>query len=227
MNTHTTDQSPIRIALFDYDDTISRGDSIVPYIRYCIKQGVAPKNQWLHALRALWAYMLPNRGFPNPKETALSFIKGRRVTDMDEVAADFFRDVGRARLIPEAVAEMSALKAQGYTILLVTASSGAYMGALAALSQIDAVISTPALKQDGVYTGKMGTDCREAEKPRRVLAWLAEQGLAERAQIVRAYGNSTHDIPMLQLAEQAVAVSPSRKLKEALPQAAIASWTNK
>lgn len=227
MSAHEMNQSLIKIALFDFDDTISTGDSIIPYIAYCIRRRVAPRTQWLQALRALWGYTVPCRSLPRPKEAALSFIRGKTVEEMAEIARDFYETVLKPQLKPEALAEMESLKAKGYTILLVSASAAVYMDALRALPLVDDVLSTPCCIENGIYTGKMGADCRLEEKPCRVKAWLKEKGLAERAQIVRAYGNSTHDIPMLQLAEQAVLVSPSKKLRERMPRAAIASWQNK
>jgi hypothetical protein len=36
-------------ALFDFDKTLSRGDSIIPYLFYCIRRGVAPASQFFRA----------------------------------------------------------------------------------------------------------------------------------------------------------------------------------
>ena len=35
----------IKLALFDFDDTIARGDSIIPYLLYAIRRGKAPWTQ--------------------------------------------------------------------------------------------------------------------------------------------------------------------------------------
>ena len=34
--------TPTAFAFFDFDDTIAKGDSIFPYLLYCIKRGIAP-----------------------------------------------------------------------------------------------------------------------------------------------------------------------------------------
>ena len=37
------------IAFFDFDDTLARGDSILPFLLYCIRKRIAPRRQLVKA----------------------------------------------------------------------------------------------------------------------------------------------------------------------------------
>ena len=41
--------TPTAFAFFDFDDTLAKGDSIFPFLLYCIKRGYAPKIQLFKA----------------------------------------------------------------------------------------------------------------------------------------------------------------------------------
>ena len=40
------------IAFFDFDDTLARGDSILPFLLYCIRKRIAPRRQLVKAAGA-------------------------------------------------------------------------------------------------------------------------------------------------------------------------------
>ena len=63
-----------KFAFFDFDDTLARGDSVLPYLMYCIRRGYAP---WTQAPRAMLAYikwLINPQCVSGAKETTLSFI---------------------------------------------------------------------------------------------------------------------------------------------------------
>ena len=37
------------IAFFDFDDTLARGDSILPFLLYCIRKRISPRRQLFKA----------------------------------------------------------------------------------------------------------------------------------------------------------------------------------
>ena len=40
------------IAFFDFDDTLARGDSILPFLLYCIRKRISPRRQLVKAAGA-------------------------------------------------------------------------------------------------------------------------------------------------------------------------------
>ena len=80
------------IAFFDFDDTLARGDSILPFLLYCIRRGIAPRRQLVKAAGAFLYWKLRPSQASRAKSATLSFLKGRSADEMLDVARAFFRD---------------------------------------------------------------------------------------------------------------------------------------
>lgn len=213
-----------KFAFFDFDDTLSRGDSVVPFLLYAVRKGAAPKSQ---LLRAAWGF-LAQIGHPGKisraKEHTFSFIKGKRPDELDDLCRDFFREIITPRLFEDAIAELWRLKSTGHTVVVVSASADVYMHLLPEFLPVDAVLATRCTVENGAYNGKVEANCRGEEKPRRIAAWLAENGLTLDAEASCAYGDSVSDAPMLRLVGHPTLVNPGKKLASALPDAPHVQW---
>lgn len=213
-----------KCAFFDFDNTLARGDSVVPFLLYAVRKGYAPRHQ---LLRAAWGYLVqlgrPGKG-SKAKEHSFSFIKGKRVDALDDLARDFFREEITPRLLEGAIAELWQLKSSGHTVVVVSASADAYMRLLPEVLPVDAVLATHCVAENGVYTGQVEANCKGEEKVRRIAAWLAENGMELDRENSCGYGDSPSDAPMLQLVGHPVLVNPGRKLARALPGASVAHW---
>ena len=213
-----------RLALFDFDGTLSRGDSVVPFLLFAIRRGWAKRSLLPRSVHA-WAKQLRNPGkVVSAKETSLSFLKGRTVEEADAFARDFLREKIAARLFPEGKKELERLKREGYVIVLVSASADAYMRLIPELLPVDAVLATECLTENGRYTGRIRANCRGEEKPRRIQSWLEERNLQPDWENSRAYGDSASDAPMLRMVGHPVLVNPGKKLRELLPGADAVGW---
>ncbi len=214
----------VRLALFDFDGTLCRGDSIVPYLFYAIRRGKAPKRQ---LLRAAWGYFRGHalkRDDRRAKEDTLSFIRGKTVGEMDALARDFFQKRLMRRMYLMGIEEMKRLKSDGVMIVVLSASPGVYMRVLPEYLPADAVLSTRCAQNGcNVYLGQVAENCKGEEKVKRLAAWRKANGL-EDAEIVAAYGDSASDGPMLRLAERAVLVNAGRKARMAAPGASEVRW---
>ncbi len=216
--------TPTAFAFFDFDDTLARGDSIFPYLLYCIRRGLAPKRQ---LFRSAWAFLKwkvkPETGRA-AKETTLSYIAGRSVTEMDEIARGFFRDVQKKHFFLEGVEELHRLREQGVMTVIVSASSDVYMRVLPEFLPVDHVLSTICEVHDGRYTGKVGKNCKGEEKVRRIQTWLEEQDLSIDKARSSGYGDSPSDAPMLLLTASANLVNPKKKLIRRITDGRILRW---
>ena len=154
----------------------------------------------------------------------LSFIKGHRVEEMDAVARDFFRDVQSKFFFKQGLQELEQLRAKGVKIVVVSASGDLYMKVLPEFIPVDAVISTVCEVSDGIYSGKIGKNCKAEEKVSRIQAWLNAQGLSIDKENSAGYGDSPSDAPMLLLTAQPNLVNPKRKLVEKIPTGRIRRW---
>lgn len=216
--------TPTAFAFFDFDDTLAKGDSIFPFLLYCIKRGYAPRRQLFKAAVGFLRWKLQPSSGRAVKEMTLSFIKGRTVEDMDALARDFFRDVQQKAFFEDAAPELFRLRQLGAKIVIVSASSDLYMKVLPEFLPVDAVISTVCEVQEGRYTGKIGKNCKGEEKVARIRRWLDEQGLTIDREHSAGYGDSPSDAPMLLLTAAPTLVNPKRKLRAALPEGRIVHW---
>lgn len=216
--------TPTAFAFFDFDDTLAKGDSIFPYLLYCIKRGLAPKRQIFKAAAGFLRWKLQPSSGRAVKEMTLSYIKDRTVEEMDAIARVFFREVQQKAFFADAAPELFRLRQQGVKIVIVSASSDLYMRILPEFLPIDAVISTVCETSNGRYTGKIGKNCKGEEKVRRIQAWLQEQGLSIDKEKSAGYGDSPSDAPMLLLTASPNLVNPKRKLIKNVPQGRILHW---
>lgn len=217
--------TPTAYAFFDFDDTLAKGDSILPYLLFCIRRGLAPRFQLLKAAVAFIRWKLQPSAGRASKETTLSYIRGHSVGEMDELARCFFREVQQKRFFREGAARLEELRAQGVTTVIVSASSDVYMRVLPEFLPVDDVISTVCEVKDGRYTGRIGKNCKGDEKVNRIHAWLKEQGRSIDKDHSSGYGDSPSDAPMLLLTAQPVLVNPKRKLHSRIPQGQIVRWS--
>ena len=215
---------PTTFAFFDFDDTLAKGDSIFPFLLYCVKRGLAPKSQLFKAAAGFLRWKLQPSSGQVVKEMSLSFIKDRMVEEMDAVARDFFRDVQQQFFFEDAAPELFRLRELGTKIVVVSASADLYMHVLPEFLPVDAVISTECQTHNGRYTGKIGKNCKGEEKVNRIKSWLKEQGLSIDKEKSSGYGDSPADAPMLLLTAKPTLVNPKRKLVKRIPSGRIVHW---
>lgn len=214
-----------RFAFFDFDDTLCRGDSIVPYLLFCIRRGLAPRRQLLRAVAAFFRQKQHPELASQSKSVSLSFIKGRAQEEMDDVARDFFREVLVPRFFREGQAELQACRTEGCRIVIVSASAEVYMRVLPEFMPVDEVICTRCgVNGSGRYTGEICDNCKGDQKPLRIREYLRAQGLDADWTASRAYGDSPSDAPMLSMVGVPTLVDPANKLLQKLPDARRVHW---
>ena len=215
------------IALFDFDGTLSKGDSIIPFLKYCVKTGFAP---WYvlpkgAALGAMYLTRLV-KSDTWAKERALSFLKGKGYWETQQVAEGFYREVLSRRIYPKGLEEIRRLREKGYVILIVSASPDVYMEPVRRALEAEAVLATRCgLDAMHLYTGGFASlNCRGFEKTLRIAEYLAAKGYELDVDLSRAYGDSAGDWPMMCLTANPVAVNAKKSLLKKAPQIERAHW---
>lgn len=213
-------------ALFDFDGTLSRGDSIVPFLWYCFRHKAAKiKDLWTAAV-AYMDYGLKILDDTQAKATAMSFLKGKTVAEVEVLSEKFYQENLMKRIFPQGVWEIQKCREEGLEVLVITASPEPYLKVLKERLGVQGVIGTQCqADENGVYTGELDSvNCRGANKTQRIEAYLEKMGHELDAENSKAYGNSTGDLPMLRMTGQPVVVNGSKGLKKALPQARQVEW---
>jgi HAD superfamily hydrolase (TIGR01490 family) len=146
------------------------------------------------------------------KEIAQAAVMGRRV-DAARVARAAAAFAPALPVYAGALEAMAADRAQGFTVVLATASARYYVEALAARWPVDDVIATENLREGGHILARLaGPNCYGEAKLARVREWLAARGVDRAACTVRAYSDHFSDLPLLEWADEAVAVAPHQPL---------------
>lgn len=184
------------IAFFDFDGTITKSDTLFEFIKFTKGQLAFYWGLILHSplLVAMKLKFVSNQ---YAKERVLAhFFKGTPLDDFNTTCAAF-----SDRIIPQliregALAEIGQLKERGFTIVVVSASPENWIAPWCKQHQLE-LIASCLETENGKLTGKLnGKNCHGAEKVSRI------QSVYKIAdyEIVHAYGDTSGDLPMLELA---------------------------
>jgi HAD superfamily hydrolase (TIGR01490 family) len=186
------------VAAFDFDGTLSRGDSLVPFLRRlcgdaAVLRAVVTR---LPILLAAGAGRV-SRG--RAKEALLvGLIAGRPLAEVEPVAEEFARRLLATGMFPPGLERLEWHRARGDQLAIVSAAPQLYLEPLGSALGVDAVLST-GLDVDaaGRLTGRLlGGNVRGPVKVERLERWLGTDP-AE----LWAYGNSDGDREMLARAD--------------------------
>jgi HAD superfamily hydrolase (TIGR01490 family) len=203
-----------RLAIYDMDKTITRRPTWVPFLAaYARKPWGAIPLMATFGPAALYLAKRIDRA--RLKEMTQRLVMGRRAT-LATVEARASRFAGRVvaeDVWPEARARIAADRAEGYRIVLATASYDFYVRAIAAALGIGDVIATPSTVDGEHMLPKIaGENCYGPAKLRMIEAWMAAQGIARDDAHVRFYSDHVSDAPALDWADEAFAVNPHQPL---------------
>lgn len=195
------------LVVFDFDNTLVRGDSGGALIAWLIRR--SPWRLVLGVLASLvlgpMVAMLPTRrvGISGYVWIATVGLRGRRDFDTLIDAYVLRNDAAlRARVLPQAVAVLHAHREAGDRVVIATGAPPELARAiLAFVAHEDVpVVGTEVGRRFGAVIAKR--HCHAANK----LVMLREAGFT--GPIVRAYTDSTADMPLLRAAKHPVVVNP-------------------
>lgn len=202
-------------AFFDLDNTLLRGASI-----FYLARGLYARKFFQTRDVARFAYQqvrfligAENAGHVDQaRATALSFIAGRAVEELQEVGEEVFEQYMAGKIWPGTL-ELARLHLdQGQRVWLVTAAPVEVATIIAKRIGLTGALGTVAEHANGHYTGRLVGDLLHGPaKAEAVRALAVREGLElERC---AAYSDSANDIPMLSLVGKPCAVNPDRALR--------------
>ncbi len=183
------------VAAFDFDGTITRKDTLVPFLRHVAGlprftaafAGALPALAATHRREAYKAAVLRGTlaGVPADELTAKAVRYGERLPDQ-------FR--------PDMVERIQWHQDEGHEVVIVSASLRAYLDPVVEQLGLDGVCAVELEVDDaGRLTGAMvGPNCRGAQKVVRLTEWLGGEAPAR----LWAYGNSSGDRELLAAAHE-------------------------
>ena len=198
-----------RVAAFDFDGTLTRRDTLLPFlVRACGAAAVARAAARVSPVAVRGRLGLLEAAIHHrdaTKEAVLRDLLGGR-------PAAWLAEQGRSfavtlpdRIRPVMVDQVAWHRKQGHELVIVSASLRAYLEPFAAAHGFDHVIAVEMAATDtGILTGDLlGPNVRGPEKEVRLRAWLG----ADEPGLLWAYGNSSGDREMLAMADAPVWVA--------------------
>ena len=210
----------MKLAIYDMDRTVTIRGTYTPFLLF-VAVRMAPWRLLLapFALLAMAGYAAKLVSRKRLKEINLALLLGTRLSPQrlaPHIEAYADRVVAR-NLYAKARARISDDQAAGYRVALCTASYELYVHAIAARIGIAAedVIGTRLVSAaDGTILAQIdGENCYDREKLPRIAQWMAKIGVKREEAHLRCYSDHVSDAPMLDLADEAFATTPSPKLR--------------
>ena len=192
------------VALFDFDGTITRSDTLPLFIRHATGWGGLALSM-LSTLPAMvilacsgWKSVWGIDAGSTKERLLRRCFASRTVDDVARLGNQFIPKVN-AVLAPAVVERMQWHKAQGHKVVVVSASVDVWVKPWCDAHGVDEVIATRLQVEGNTYTGRfMGPNCNGREKVARIAALYTP----DHYHLV-AYGNSSGDYPMFRYAHEA------------------------
>jgi len=215
-----------KIAYVDFDGTLVKSHCV----NYLIQIQYYRKNKilfwlwraWLQ-LKSPWFHYLNKTSAEKFDRYYYRYFKGIPRSDLEAAMPTRIINHLYSRLLPDAVDELQRLKHAGYHIVIVSASLKNIVEPFALAIGADDCLATEIEESDGVFTGNICGHSINHHNKRKAIEDYQQQRQLKPQHIV-AYGNSQWDIPMLELAHQAIAINAGSKLREWVGQEKIKSY---
>ncbi len=195
------------IAAFDFDETLTRHDSVIPFVRRFkgTRQLVVGLVRHTHVV--LPALLRRDRDALRRIATRVAFT-GRSVDQLDAHAADFGAEIIANGMRADMVDRLDWHRHAGHTVLIVSASYEQYVRVVGRHLGVHDVLATRLESIDGTLTGRLdGANCRGAEKVRRLQQWCQDNRIVISEATVWAYGDSVGDRDLLAIADHPIWVN--------------------
>lgn len=203
----------MKLALFDLDHTLLDVDSDYLWGEYVVRNGLVDETVFRAKNKAFYEqYIAGTLDAREYNEFVASFLSQHTLTDLHAWRADYIATDILPNIRPQGVATLKKHLAEGHDVVIISATNEFIVHAIAAEFGIetDRVIATTLEKNDRGYTGKvLGTPNFQAGKIANLQAWLADKPAVTESW---GYSDSINDLPLLEFANTAFAVTPDAKL---------------
>lgn len=193
-------------ALFDIDNTIIKGDSMVRFIPFVLLRH--PLLIFYIPVLFIYALLFVLHIISMEAAKGVFFYPVRFLSQSEQ--KEFFEKGVLKCAFPEMLDTVRGHRKDDRSILFVTASPEAYMRFFKEEGWCDEVIGTRLAFKNGRYRGKViGGNCRGGEKVRRINEYLAENNLSIDFEHSYGYSDSKSDTPMLSLVKNRFRINKS------------------
>jgi HAD superfamily hydrolase (TIGR01490 family) len=203
----------MRLAIFDIDGTLVRGSSEQLFWRYLAARGRQGPRQILAYLLFLVRY-LPTGGIHSLKKNK-AYLCGLASADVAALADEFVETRLLRRLYPPVLHRLRQHLRRGDAVVFLTGTLDPIAQALARRLGVRHVCATLCSERDGIYIAQPPETHPFGSAKIGLLKQLAAQ-IGGDIKSATAYGDSYHDLSLLEAVREAIAVLPDRGLLQAV-----------
>ena len=197
-----------KLALFDFDGTMIKGDSISGFVRLMVRLRLLPIPKLLHLL---WNTLLWKTG-----RLPVEAVKSRALSPLNQLSTSeagvLCRKFTLERLVPNLYQDaLDTLKQHitaGDLVLIVSASPLCYLQHLKEKLPVACILGT---LTDDRY--EVTVNVARGEKSKQIISWLQDSGIEPDWANSFAYGDSANDLEMLSMVGSPVLINPSREAR--------------
>lgn len=211
-----TPPDPTAAAFFDVDNTVMQGASLFHLARGLYRRDFFSTRE---ILRAAWKQLYFRAvGVEDPahvaeaRASALEFIRGHRVEELQSLGEEIFEEAMAARIWPGTRALAQLHLDQGQRVWLVTAAPVEIASIIARRLGLTGALGTVSEHVDGVYTGRLVGEMLHGPAKAEAVRSLAEREGLDLDRCA-AYSDSYNDLPMLSLVGDPCVINPDPKLR--------------
>jgi len=202
------------LAIFDLDNTLIADDSDYLWGKFLVDQGIVDRLVYDKINAQFYEdYQNGTLDMMAFLRFALAPLAAHPIEQLHNWRQDFINSIIKPLLLDRAKALIEKHRAQGDTLLVITATNSFITAPIVALYGIEHLIATTPEMIDGKYTGNVnGVPCFQEGKVTRLNEWLTLNN--EKLEGSYFYSDSHNDLPLLKLVDFPVAVDPDEKLRD-------------
>ncbi len=201
------------LALFDLDNTLLRGDSDHAWGEFLVEHGLVDGETYRRENERYYAeYQAGTLDIFEFLAFALRPLAAHPPATLDAWHREYMREKVLPMITPKARALVERHRAQGDTLLIITATNRFVTAPIAREFGIAHLIATEPEMVDGRYTGRVaGVPSYREGKVERLQEWLRAHGATLAGS--HFYSDSHNDLPLLRRVTHPVAVNPDSQLR--------------
>ncbi len=205
--------APVRLALFDLDNTLLAGDSDHAWGDYLCERGILDGVAYKARNDEFYQDYLAGRlNISDYLNFSLEILGRSQMAQLEQWHREFMRDCIEPIILAKGEALLAEHREAGDQLLIITATNRFVTGPIAERLGVETLIATECEMHAGRYTGRT-TDvpCFKEGKVTRLNRWLAETGMSLDGSCF--YSDSMNDLPLLEQVSRPIAVDPDPRLQ--------------
>lgn len=189
-----------KLAIFDIDYTITRKETLMEFFKYLVSKDIKNIKFLPRALYSGFMYGIKVYDEKRVKECFLKFIENIDEKELAILTKSFYDERLSTILYEDAVNMIKKLKNEGYKVILISASPEFYIKEFYAIKEVDLIIGTKFIFENGKFVRKMsGNNCKGEEKVKRLEKVLKEKNIKADFKSSYMFSDSLSDKPLLDL----------------------------